>query len=144
MDNTNTPQPVTPAPMEPSAPPVSAMPQTPMSPPVNQAPASGGNGDATKLLMVVLIVVVLLGCGIGGVVLYKQMNATKAPATNYVVDTPVSVAPTEAEPTVPPVLSQPVAEDASGIDNEIKILDETVNSTDSTTIKTEDIQNVTQ
>lgn len=136
MDNTHTPQPVAPA---------QAMPQTPMSPPVSQVPVSGGNGDSTKLLMVVLVVVVLLGCGLGAVILYKQMNtAKKAPATNYVVDTPVSASPTDAAPTVPPVLSQPVAEDASGIDNEIKILDETVSSTDSTTIKTQDIQDVTK
>lgn len=140
MDNTNTPQPtVPPTPVTP------AMPQTPVSPPPQAPlpPASGGS-SSTKLLIVVLVVVVILICGLVAVVLYKQMNTAKTPSTNYVIDTPVTVVPTAAEPTVPPALSQPVAEDASGIDNEIKILEETVNSTDSSTIKTEDIENITQ
>lgn len=123
-----------------------AVPQTPMeSPQMPPMQNSGGNGW-TKILVVILLIAVIIGSGVGAMVMYKQMkaNAAKKPATNYVVEDSNGVSPTTAEPTVPPVLSQPVAKDASGIDNEIKILDQTASGTDSTTVKTQDIQNVTK
>ena len=141
MDNTNTNINAAPATPMPEPPPV-AEPMPTMPP----TPTGNSGSNPTKIILVVLILAVVVASAVGAVLMYQKMkaDAMKAPATNYVVEDANKVTPTSAEPTVPPVLSQPVAQDASGIDNEIKILEETASGTDSTTIKTQDIQDISK
>lgn len=99
----------------------------------------------TKILTALLIVVVVAASGVVTFLLYKQMkaNALKKPATNYVIEG-TNVPTSTIQPTLPAELNQPVAEDASGIDNEIKILDKTANASDTTTLDDSTLRDLNQ
>lgn len=135
MDTTNTAPTPTPAPVAATPPP---------------APMPPAGNDSSKMILTIVVLLVIVGCAAGALFLYQKMKENamvKQPATNYVMEKANAASPTAMpanEPTVDPELSQPVAKDASGIDNEIKILDKTATGTDSTTVTTKDIQNVSQ